>query len=101
LSRGLLSTALNATTGLARVGQVSFAWDYNSLEGNANATDKAMVLVYNPSKKESMYVLDGAIRTTGSQTVNIPGTYAGDALELFIAFVSACKSLFILLNYIV
>jgi hypothetical protein len=89
LSRGSLSTALNATTDLVTAGQVSFAWDDNSLEGNANATDKAMVLVYNPSKKESMYVLDGAIRTTGSQIVNIPGTYAGDTVELFIAFVSA------------
>ena len=89
LSRGSLSGALNATTDLATAGQVSFAWDDNSLEGNANTTDKAMVLVYNPSKKESMYVLDGAIRTAGSQTVNIPGTYAGDTVELFIAFVSA------------
>lgn len=89
LSRGSLSGALNATTDLATAGQVSFAWDDNSLEGNANTTDKAMVLVYNPSKKESMYILDGAIRTAGSQTVNIPGTYAGDTVELFIAFVSA------------
>lgn len=89
LSRGSLSGALNATTDLATAGQVAFTWDDNSLEGNANTTDKAMVLVYNPSKKESMYVLDGAIRTAGSQTVNIPGTYAGDTVELFIAFVSA------------
>lgn len=89
LSRGSLSGALNATTDLATAGQVSFAWDDNSTEGNANTTDKAMVLVYNPSKKESMYILDGAIRTAGSQTVNIPGTYAGDTVELFIAFVSA------------
>lgn len=88
LSRGSLSGALNATTDLATAGQVSFAWDDNSLEGNANTTDKAMVLVYNPSKKESMYILDGAIRTAGSQTVIIPGTYAGDTVELFIAFVS-------------
>ncbi|WP_271856408.1 DUF6266 family protein [Patiriisocius marinus] len=89
LSRGSLSGALNATTDLATAGQVSFAWDDNSTEGNANTTDKAMVLVYNPSKKESMYILDGAIRTAGSQTVIVPGTYAGDTVELFIAFVSA------------
>ncbi len=62
LSRGSLSGALNAATDLATAGQVSFAWDDNSAEGNANVTDKAMVLVYNPSKKESMYILDGAIK---------------------------------------
>ena len=36
-----------------------------------------------------MYILDGEIRTAGSQTVTLPGTYAGDTVELFIAFVSA------------
>ncbi len=89
LSRGNLSGVLNGSTDLATAGQVSFSWDDNSAEGNANATDKAMVLVYNPSKKESISILDGAVRTAGSQVVNIPSTYAGDAVELFMAFVSA------------
>ena len=79
---------LNGTTDLATPGQVSFDWDDNSAEGNANVTDKAMVLVYNPSKKESISILDGADRTVGSQLVTIPGTYAGDTIELFMAFVS-------------
>ncbi|HAT63188.1 MAG TPA: hypothetical protein DCS66_01110, partial [Flavobacteriaceae bacterium] len=59
-----------------------------SAEGNANATDKAMVLVYNPSKKESMYIIDGADRTVGSQIITIPSTYAGDTVELFMAFIT-------------
>jgi hypothetical protein len=80
LSRGSLSPALNPTTDLATAGQVSFDWDDNSAEGNANATDKAMVLVYNPSKKESISILDGADRTLGSQVVTIPNTYAGDTI---------------------
>ena len=29
------------------------------------------------------------IRTAGSQAVTLPGTYAGDTVELFMAFVSA------------
>jgi hypothetical protein len=89
LSRGPLSGVLNGTTDLATAGQVSFDWDDNSAEGNANVTDKAMVLVYNPSKKESISILDGADRTVGSQVVTIPNTYAGDTVELFMAFVSA------------
>ncbi|ARV08257.1 hypothetical protein BTO05_00865 [Winogradskyella sp. PC-19] len=89
LSRGSLSGVLNGTTDLATPGQVSFDWDDNSAEGNANVTDKAMVLVYNPSKKESISILDGAVRTVGSQVVTIPNTYAGDTVELFMAFVSA------------
>tara|TARA_R110001632_G_scaffold232421_1_gene373165 strand:- start:4509 stop:5150 length:642 start_codon:yes stop_codon:yes gene_type:complete len=89
LSRGPLSGVLNPTTDLTTAGQVSFDWDDNSAEGNANVTDKAMVLVYNPSKKESISILDGADRTVGSQVVPIPNTYAGDTVELFMAFVSA------------
>ncbi|UAB82279.1 hypothetical protein INR76_05835 [Marixanthomonas sp. SCSIO 43207] len=89
LSRGSLSSVLNGSTDLATSGQVTFDWDDNSAEGNANATDKAMVLVYNPSKKESVSILDGADRTVGSQVITIPNTYAGDTVELFMAFVSA------------
>ncbi|MFC5196601.1 DUF6266 family protein [Bizionia hallyeonensis] len=88
LSRGPLSGVLNGTTDLASAGQVTFDWDDNSAEGNANVTDKSMVLVYNPSKKESISILDGADRTVGSQVVTIPNTYAGDTVELFMAFVS-------------
>lgn len=89
LSRGMLSGALNPDTNLATAEQVTFSWDDNSNEGNAAPTDKAMVLVYNPAKRESMYVLEGADRSVGAQTVQIPATYAGDTVEMFIAFISA------------
>ena len=88
LSRGSLSGVLNPTTDLATPGQVTFGWGDNSAEGNANITDKAMVLVYNPTKKESIYILDGADRTAGTQVVTIPSTYTGDSVELFMAFVA-------------
>lgn len=88
LSRGSLNGALNPTTDVSVSGAVTFNWNDNSDEGNSNETDKVMVLVYNPSRKESMYVLKGAERTVGTQTVTIPGTYTGETLELFIAFIS-------------
>ena len=88
LSRGGLSSALNASTDLTTPGEVTFNWDDNSTEGNANATDKSMVLVYNPDKKESIYILDGSDRNVGSQTLVIPNTYAGDTVQFFISFVS-------------
>lgn len=88
VSRGGLSAALNPSTDLATAGEVTFNWDDNSAEGNANATDKAMLLVYNPSKKESISLTDGADRTVGTQIVAIPTTYAGDTVELFMAFIT-------------
>jgi hypothetical protein len=88
LSRGSLPGVLNGATDLATAGQVTFSWDDNSTGINANPTDQAMVLVYNPSKKESIAILDGADRTTGTQVVTIPDGYAGDTVELFMAFVT-------------
>tara|TARA_R110001592_G_scaffold23435_6_gene91856 strand:- start:2482 stop:3123 length:642 start_codon:yes stop_codon:yes gene_type:complete len=93
LSRGNLSSAQNGTTDLTTTGEISFSWDDNSAEGNANANDKAMVLVYNPSKKESVYILDGADRTTGTQIISIPSSYVGDTVQLFMAFISANGSI--------
>ncbi len=88
ISRGSLSGVLNGATDLTTAGEATFSWGDNSAEGNANATDRAMVLVYNPSKKESIYTLTGANRTVGSQTISLPNTYSGDNVELFMAFVS-------------
>ncbi|MGY6648034.1 DUF6266 family protein [Wenyingzhuangia sp. IMCC45574] len=88
LSRGSLSTALNPTSDLSTAGQVDFAWNDNSSDGNASTTDKAMLLVYNPTRKESVIVKDGADRSTGSESVSIPTSFAGDTVELFMAFVS-------------
>tara|TARA_R110002049_G_scaffold4377_15_gene30599 strand:- start:8002 stop:8646 length:645 start_codon:yes stop_codon:yes gene_type:complete len=89
LSRGSLSNVVNGSVDISNPEQVAFTWADNSLEGNANATDKAMLLVYNPIKKESITILDGANRSVGSDVVSIPESYAGDTLQLYMAFISA------------
>lgn len=88
LSKGILSKALNPSADLSTAGQVSFSWDDNSTENNAKRTDRAMLLVYNPMKNESTYQLAGADRITGTDVLVIPNTYAGDTVELFMAFVA-------------
>jgi hypothetical protein len=88
LSKGNLSTPLNGSVDLATVNQVTFNWDDNSADGNADTTDKSMVLAYNPSKKESIYILDGAARSITSQLLTLPTSYSGDTIQLFMAFVS-------------
>ncbi|MDP3314069.1 DUF6266 family protein [Lutibacter sp.] len=88
LSKGILSKALNPTADLSTAGQVSFSWGDNSTENNAKPTDRAMLLVYNPIKNESTYQLAGADRIAGTDVLTIPNTYAGDTVELFMAFVA-------------
>ena len=89
LSRGNLSTALNPVFDLSTPGQVEFSWDDNSTDGNANATDKVMVVAYNPLKGESIYLTEGAIRTYLSQSLVLPNSYSGEEVHLFISFMSA------------
>lgn len=89
LSRGTLSGALNPVFDLSTPGQVQFGWDDNSNEGSALATDKVMVVIYNPLKGESVLITDGVTRADLSQTVVIPNSYAGDDLQLFISFKNA------------
>jgi hypothetical protein len=89
LSRGNLSPALNPVFDLSTSGQVQFTWDDNSTDGNANATDKVMVVAYNQTKGESIYLTEGATREDLSQTLVLPNSYAGDELQMFISFMSA------------
>lgn len=89
LSRGNLAGALNPVFDLSTPGQVQFSWDDNSTDGNALATDKVMVVAFNPLKGESVYLTEGATRADLSQTIIIPNSYAGDDLQLFISFMNA------------
>lgn len=89
LSKGNLSTALNPTFDVSSPGNVTFEWDDNSADGNAAATDKAMILIYNASRKESIYILDGAARSLTTEMLTIPTSYSGEQIEVFMAFVSA------------
>lgn len=88
LSKGDLVGAFNPTFDLLTSGEVTFSWTNNTGGKNAKATDKAMLLVYNPSKKESTYILSNATRSTGTEIVDIPNIFSGDTVELFMAFIS-------------
>ena len=88
LSKGSLSTALNPTFDLTTPGNVTFEWDDNSTDGNANATDKAMLLVYNPDRRESIFILDGAARSSTTEILTIPASYSGEDVQIYMAFVS-------------
>jgi hypothetical protein len=89
LSRGSLSGAMNPVFDLSTPGQVEFSWDDNSGEGSALATDKVMVVAYNPLKGESVFITNGATRVDLSQIVTLPNSYSGDELEMFISFMNA------------
>lgn len=89
ISRGSLAGVMNGAATSSVAGAVEFTWDDNSSEGNAKATDKALILAYNKSKGEAIFVTEGAVRTAGTQTLTVPDDFSGDSVECFIAFISA------------
>jgi hypothetical protein len=88
ISRGSLSGAMNGAAASSAAGAVEFTWGDNSSEGNAQATDKALILAYNKTKGEAIFVTNGAVRTAGTQTLTVPDDFSGDSVECFIAFIS-------------
>ena len=89
ISRGSLAGVLNGAANSSVAGAIDFTWDDNSIESNAQATDKAMILAYNQSKDKAVFVTAGATRSAGTQTLTVPDDFSGDSVECFIAFISA------------
>jgi len=88
ISRGNLTGALNPAVLSTSPGSVDFSWDNNSGSGNAQGTDKALLVIYNPAKDQSVYETEGASRNTTSDSLTVPSEYSGDTVEAFIGFIS-------------
>jgi hypothetical protein len=89
LSRGSLTEAANAVVASTIAGQVLIGWDDNSGDGDAQASDKALLVVYNPVKGHAVQSTLGSTRAEGNQIVNVPANYSADTVQTWIAFLSA------------
>ncbi len=88
ICRGSLAGVMNGAATSSVAGAVEFTWSDNSIGGNAQETDNVLILAYNKSKGEAIFVTDGAVRTAGTQTLTVPDDFSGDSVECFIAFIS-------------
>ena len=85
LTRGTLTTAANPAAVIAE-SKASYTWTDNSGTGDAQATDRAMLLVYNKKKNEAVYDVDAAARSAGKAQLDLPAAWSGDALAVYIGF---------------
>ena len=88
LSRGKLTGAIGSNVS-HELGTLTIGWTDNQEEGNARPDDQAMLLAYNPTRQESIMDLAAATRTDGTGVLSIPTTYAGETIEVYMAFVAA------------
>jgi hypothetical protein len=65
---------------------VHFSWRYNAEISNARPTDIAIMVVYCPELKQSIYVAEGTTRADEQYAVDA-GVFAGHSVETWLAFV--------------
>lgn len=84
--KGKLVGAANAEVTSSTAGEIEYTWEDNSDGAIVAATDKALLLLYNPTKNRVTTVVGGNARTSGSQSVPCPANWTGDEVQCFIAF---------------
>jgi uncharacterized protein DUF6266 len=87
ISRGDLP---NATAPAATVtgGTVFFTWTDNSGVAQAQADDAAILVVYCPTLKTTLYTLNGGTRSGGAGNINA-AMFTGDTVQTWLGFISA------------
>jgi len=86
VARGNLAGGDGVGCTSTEAGKLSFSWNDNSGADNANNSDTAMLLVFNPAKESSVYLLQAASRGDGSAEVNVPIDFTGDEVHCYLAF---------------
>ncbi len=94
-SKGSLTGVFGVVPTSPNPGEVNLAWADNSGSGTGLATDKAVVLIYNPAKSAFVYNLNnGALRSAAAETIILPAEFSGDTVQVWIAFMTPDKKTF-------
>lgn len=91
VSRGSLTGATNGAAN-ASGGSIVVSWDDNSDIGSASATDLSIIAVLNPTKGEAVTETAGAVRSAGTETIDLPSDWIGDEVQVYLGFVSEDKT---------
>ncbi len=86
VSQGNLPGALNPEVTSSTAGEVEYSWEDNSTDTNASPSDKVLLVVYNPVKKQVVTVVGGNTRIGGNQSVTLPDSFTGDEVQCYISF---------------
>ena len=64
---------------------LSVSWNDNSGLGKAEATDEAMLLVYNSVKDQSVYSLAAGTRADRQASLTLPTSWSGDSVDVWLS----------------
>ena len=87
LTSGELYGAGNASA-TSSGGSLDFVWD-SDLLNHAAATDKVILMAFNPITGDASYNMDAATRADGSGSLAVPPTWDGELVDTYLALTSA------------
>jgi hypothetical protein len=87
LSQGILIPASSMHVEGSGAGKIKFSWTDNSGSGNADASDKAILIAYNPLTFQSLYITNAALRSAGEYVMDA-SLFSGNGVETWMAFIS-------------
>jgi hypothetical protein len=87
VTRGNL-TGVESVSAMVETGMLEVSWTDNSGNGSAKATDRALILAYDPDLKEAVYLTEGVIRSSESATLALPESLLGSQLHVYLGFIS-------------
>jgi hypothetical protein len=94
VSRGSLRAVSGVSSTSPQAAELQVQWDDNSGMGNALATDRVMVVVYNSEKMDVRYEMDAGFRSDGQATISLPASYSGDEVQVWLALTSLSELIY-------
>jgi hypothetical protein len=88
ISKGDLLGIQTPTVVAGATTSLEFTWTDNSGQGEANATDKLVIAVYEPTTKTTVYSLNAAQRSIGFVNFILPAYISALTAEIWVTFVS-------------
>ncbi|WP_316812838.1 DUF6266 family protein [Pedobacter heparinus] len=88
ISVGDLLPVEEAEVLITTAAKLDFSWANNAPVGDPGETDKATLLVYNPTKDKFVTLAGAAPRSAAAYVLQLPATFSGDNVHAWISFVS-------------
>lgn len=89
ISRGELLSPWLPTATVSTAAAIDFSWTDNSGANLSAANDLLVLLVYNPSTKEYVFLENAALRSDTQATLALPANFSGAEVHSWMAFFAA------------
>ena len=93
---GINAGSVSAVSG----GILDFEWTDNSAQGEAEATDKLVVVVYEPTSKTTVYSLNAGSRDAEAAALALPDYLTGLAVHVWVLFAAVDDKRFATSTYL-